>query len=155
MPILSAQRSGQGIESACGSQQRHTGLCSQAQTSSEGLALRGADPSAKYSVSYGQDTQSGASLVQVRIVATLPVERNNDNEAGLGLRDGSIDDWARLDDRHPAQHLFRLRIGLSDDAFDLTQQTYVQAFRNLCRFDGRSALSTWLYRIAVNPLLKA
>ena len=35
-------------------------------------------------------------------------------------------------------------------ALDATQDTFVTVFRKLDRFDGRSAFSTWLYRVAVN-----
>jgi RNA polymerase sigma-70 factor (ECF subfamily) len=37
-------------------------------------------------------------------------------------------------------------------AEDCVQQTYLQAWRNLRRFRGDSALSTWLHRIAVNEV---
>jgi RNA polymerase sigma-70 factor (ECF subfamily) len=37
-------------------------------------------------------------------------------------------------------------------AEDCVQQTYLQAWRNLDRFRGDSALSTWLHRIAVNEV---
>ncbi len=37
-------------------------------------------------------------------------------------------------------------------AEDCVQQTYLQAWRNLSRFRGDSALSTWLHRIAVNEV---
>jgi RNA polymerase sigma-70 factor (ECF subfamily) len=35
-------------------------------------------------------------------------------------------------------------------AEDLTQETFVKAFAAIGRFDGRSGLFTWLYRIAIN-----
>jgi RNA polymerase sigma-70 factor (ECF subfamily) len=37
-----------------------------------------------------------------------------------------------------------------DDALELAQETFVRAFQNLPRFEERSSLSTWLYRIAAN-----
>ena len=37
-------------------------------------------------------------------------------------------------------------------AEECVQQTYVQAWRNLSRFRGDSAVSTWLHRIAVNEV---
>ena len=40
-----------------------------------------------------------------------------------------------------------------EDAADLAQETFVRAWRGLRRFKGESALSTWLYRIAVNTCL--
>ncbi|MGQ9701844.1 MAG: RNA polymerase sigma factor [bacterium] len=37
-----------------------------------------------------------------------------------------------------------------DDAKDMAQETFLKAYRNIMKFDGRSRFSTWLYRIAVN-----
>jgi len=39
------------------------------------------------------------------------------------------------------------------DALDLTQATLLKAWEGLPRFDARSGLFTWLYRIAVNVAL--
>ena len=38
-------------------------------------------------------------------------------------------------------------------AEDCTQEAFVQAWRSLPRFEGRSAFGTWLHRIAVNAVL--
>jgi RNA polymerase sigma-70 factor (ECF subfamily) len=40
-----------------------------------------------------------------------------------------------------------------DDAEDVLQETFIKAFNNLATFEGRSELSTWLYRIATNEAL--
>jgi RNA polymerase sigma-70 factor, ECF subfamily len=40
-----------------------------------------------------------------------------------------------------------------EDAADLSQEIFVRAWRALHTFKGQSALSTWLYRIAVNTCL--
>jgi RNA polymerase sigma-70 factor, ECF subfamily len=40
-----------------------------------------------------------------------------------------------------------------EDAEDVVQQTFVKAFVHLQRFEGKSSLSTWLTRIAVNQAL--
>ncbi|MBL4616126.1 MAG: RNA polymerase sigma factor [Robiginitomaculum sp.] len=46
---------------------------------------------------------------------------------------------------------FALRhIGDSDDAEDIVQETFVAAHRNLFRYNPQFAVSTWLYRIALN-----
>ncbi len=39
------------------------------------------------------------------------------------------------------------------DASDLAQDTFIRAYRGLRGYKGRSALGTWLYRIAVNVCL--
>lgn len=53
--------------------------------------------------------------------------------------------------------VYRLLLRLSgnaDDAFDLTQETYLKAFAAIAGFDGRSSLNTWLIRIGVNEALQ-
>ncbi len=40
-----------------------------------------------------------------------------------------------------------------EDASDLVQETFVRAWKGLRNFKGQAALSTWLYRIAVNVSL--
>lgn len=42
-----------------------------------------------------------------------------------------------------------------EDAADLTQETFIKAFRSLDRFRGHSHFYTWIYRIAVNAALSA
>src|SRR5438270_11580959 len=39
------------------------------------------------------------------------------------------------------------------EAEDLTQESFLQVFRKLPTFRGDSALSTWMYHVAVNTLL--
>jgi RNA polymerase sigma-70 factor (ECF subfamily) len=41
-------------------------------------------------------------------------------------------------------------IGDYDDALDLTQETFICAYRSIGRFRQESSISTWLYRIAIN-----
>ena len=40
-----------------------------------------------------------------------------------------------------------------DDTDDVLQNTFLKAWKNLPTFEGRSRLSTWLYRIAINEAL--
>lgn len=49
--------------------------------------------------------------------------------------------------------LFRLTSGDQELASDLTQETYRRAWQALPRFEGRSRLGTWLYRIAYTTFL--
>jgi len=46
-------------------------------------------------------------------------------------------------------------LGSASEADDVVQETFLRAFRAIDRFDGKSEVSTWLYRIAVNLSLNA
>ncbi len=44
-------------------------------------------------------------------------------------------------------------LGRPEDAMDAVQEAYLSAFKALAKFEGGSALSTWLHRITVNACL--
>jgi RNA polymerase sigma-70 factor, ECF subfamily len=71
------------------------------------------------------------------------------------LRSGDRNEFARLVDATSAS-IYRLALKMladAQDAEDVLQETYLKALRALPSFEGRSSLSTWLHRIAVNEAL--
>jgi RNA polymerase sigma-70 factor, ECF subfamily len=80
-----------------------------------------------------------------------------DWEAGLVQRAGAGDTRAfeRLYREH-AGRVYGLCLRMTRDnqlAEDCTQETFINAWRALPKFETRSSLSTWLHRIAVNVSL--
>ncbi len=53
----------------------------------------------------------------------------------------------------PIYQIIRRMVLIHEDADDLTQITFIKAYKALDRFEGNSSLFTWLYRIATNESL--
>ena len=71
------------------------------------------------------------------------------------LRQGDQSAFDTLVRQHQ-KAIFRLAYRMTrnaDDAKDISQEAFLRAYRGLEAFDGRSSLSTWLYRITVNLCL--
>lgn len=71
------------------------------------------------------------------------------------LRAGDHTEFARLVDVYytPIYRLALKMLGDSANAEDVLQNTFLKALQHLPDFEGRSSLSTWLYRIAANEAL--
>jgi len=71
------------------------------------------------------------------------------------LRRGDREAFAQMVETYSPQ-VFRLASHMLHDpqeAEDVLQETFLNAFRAIGRFEGRSSLGTWLYRIAANQAL--
>ena len=71
------------------------------------------------------------------------------------LQAGDRAEFARMMD-HFSNPIYRLGLkilGDEQDAEDVLQETFINAYSSIEKFEGRSALSTWLYRIATNEAL--
>jgi RNA polymerase sigma-70 factor (ECF subfamily) len=71
------------------------------------------------------------------------------------LRLGDRHEFARLVEAYsgPLYRLALKMLGNAPDAEDALQNTFIKAFQHVNTFEGRSSLSTWLYRIASNEAL--
>ena len=71
------------------------------------------------------------------------------------LRSGDREAFAQLVENYSGQ-MYRLALKMlndAQDAEDVLQNTFIKAFQHVAGFEGRSSLSTWLYRIAANEAL--
>ena len=67
-------------------------------------------------------------------------------------RSGDAAAFARLVQLHEGMvvNLSARLLGDCEEARDVAQEVFLQVYRMLGRFEGRSSLKTWIYRIAVN-----
>ena len=78
------------------------------------------------------------------------------NEISLeALIAGDRAEFARLVDEYssPIYRLGLRMLGNPQDAEDVLQNTFISALTNIHKFEGRSSIATWLYRIASNEAL--
>ena len=71
------------------------------------------------------------------------------------LQAGDQEEFSRLVDTYSAK-IYRLATRMLNQqqaAEDVLQETFLKAYRGLKSFDGRSKISTWLFRIATNEAL--
>jgi RNA polymerase sigma-70 factor (ECF subfamily) len=83
------------------------------------------------------------------------VKENSDAALVRRALEGDADAFASLFHLHKHRvYAVCLRMTKNTaEADDLTQDVFIQVFRKLSTFRGESALSTWLYRLAVNTAL--
>jgi RNA polymerase sigma-70 factor, ECF subfamily len=116
-----------------------------------GLAA-GRNPRSQHPVHAPLMRRRRAAIHDPRTIAAMA----GDDEALLAqARDGDVEAFAELVRRY--EHRVRaVLLRLLDDERDVeeaTQDSFVQAWRNLDRFRGDATVFTWLYRIAVNEAL--
>jgi RNA polymerase sigma-70 factor, ECF subfamily len=84
-----------------------------------------------------------------------PLPFDSDRDSIRRAQQGDADAFASIFHAHKAR-IYSVCLRMTNntaEAEDLTQDAFMQVFRKLSTFRGDSALSTWLYRIAVNTVL--
>lgn len=89
-----------------------------------------------------------------QVAQATPVDARPNAEALFieKLRTGDADAFAKLVDERSGEIyglLYRLTEN-SEEARDLTQETFLRAFQSIGSFRGEADLRTWIYRIAIN-----
>jgi len=90
------------------------------------------------------------------IMGTVNAHEDDEHELIDRAKTGEASAFQRLAGQHAAS-LWRCAMALGKDshwAEDLVQETLVEAWRSLARFDGRCRFSTWLYGILRHRFLK-
>jgi len=79
----------------------------------------------------------------------------SDNELIDAIKTGNDQAFRELVDRYQVLVLNTCKalVHYMEDAEDLAQEVFIEAFRSADKFRGDAKLSTWLYRIAVNKSL--
>jgi RNA polymerase sigma-70 factor (ECF subfamily) len=93
-----------------------------------------------------------ASDIALSTAGTLEAAPEAEDALLALCRQGDPEAFARLVARHEAM-VFSLAsrlLGDPEEARDASQEIFLQVYRALDRFEGRSRVKTWIYRIAVN-----
>jgi len=91
-------------------------------------------------------------------MATMLVERDAPSAVTETVRRAQAGDVAAFERlyRENVDRIYALCLRMSGDAVraqELTQDVFVRAWEKLAGFEGKSAFSTWLHRLAVNVVL--
>src|SRR5262245_1557761 len=99
--------------------------------------------------------ESAVAVAPWAITVTTPLAELDDRAlvaASIAGRREAFDVIVERHRRAVYQVCYRF-VNNHEDASDLAQDAFVRAWKGLKNFKGESALSTWLYRIAVNVCL--
>ncbi len=91
-------------------------------------------------------------MMAVALALPLPTMTRTDEELVARSKTGDTDSFNQLVRRweRPIFALAYRTLGREQDARDVTQETFLRAFRALGGFKGDAKFSSWLYRIALN-----
>jgi len=89
---------------------------------------------------------------EMPLEAQAPTVASPDRELLASCRAGDAAAFTRLVQVHEGMvfNLAARLLGDTEEARDVAQEVFLQVYRMLGRFEARSSLKTWIYRIAVN-----
>jgi RNA polymerase sigma-70 factor, ECF subfamily len=101
----------------------------------------------------GAEVTVASGEVLLRSVGTTFVAEAPADSGLVALcRQGDAQAFTRLVGLHERMvyNLAARLLGDSEEAKDLAQEVFLQVYRTIGRFEGRSSVKTWIYRIVVN-----
>lgn len=92
------------------------------------------------------------SLGAVRLRSRLPLDAATEETLIERCRKHDYEAFGKLVDAYQNRvyGFVKRMLPNPDEAQDVTQEVFIRAFQNVNRFDGRSGMRTWLFRIAHN-----
>src|SRR6059058_2836070 len=86
------------------------------------------------------------------LASAIGVRSQEESAIVAELKAGSEEAYAWLigEFQQPVYGLVYRIVNDPADAADTTQDVFLKVFRGMKRFDGRSSLKTWIYRIAIH-----
>lgn len=98
------------------------------------------------------DQATNSSAVVVESLNLSPFKDASDSEIISKLRAGDTSGYAELVERYSDKvNNLALRITRNEeDAEEILQDVFITVYRKIDKFEGKSAFSSWLYRITVN-----
>jgi len=94
-------------------------------------------------------------LETIAVIGACPFASDTPQEPYRAVTAQGVDEFAEIYESNKARiysTAYRM-LGNSADAEDVVQDVFIKAYRKLDSFEGRSQVSTWLYRIAINRCL--
>jgi RNA polymerase sigma-70 factor (ECF subfamily) len=94
-------------------------------------------------------------LETTAVIGARPFASETPRDQPRTVVNQGVDEFAEIYETNKARiysTAYRM-LGNSADAEDVVQDVFIKAYRKLDTFEGRSQLSTWLYRITINRCL--
>src|SRR5438132_828895 len=94
--------------------------------------------------------------MELAIEATVLKSRQQDSAIEIALvercRKQDAEAFGRIVDayQHRVYGFVKRMVSDVEEAADVSQEVFIRAYQAFARFDGRSSLRTWLFRIAYN-----